>query len=155
MSTKKGIHFEVSERKLLLRIFDVFFVLIALYAIGSSFHFDYFTITKENWIWSLVLAIYILIFGSVFELYHLKQASKLDTTFKNVVLTASLTVLFYLLTPYLTPSLPEKRIHIIYFYVTIIVAIYLWRFLYITFIESPRFYKKGIIIGASNFVLDL
>lgn len=148
MSTKKGIHFEVSERKFLLRIIDILVVFIGLYFIGSTFSFDYFTITKENWTWSLVLAVYILIFGSVFELYHLKRASKLDVTFKNIILTASVTVLFYLLTPVITPFLPEKRIHIVYFYVTIITSIFIWRFLYITFIESPRFYKKGIIIGS-------
>ncbi|MBT8260768.1 MAG: sugar transferase, partial [Bacteroidia bacterium] len=148
MSTKKGIHFEVSERKLLLRAFDILFVFLALYTIGNIFHFDYFTITKENWTWSLVLAVYILVFGSVFELYHLKRASKLDVTFKNIILTTSVTVLFYLLTPVITPFLPEKRIQIIYFYLTIIIAIFIWRFLYITFIESPRFFKKGIIIGS-------
>lgn len=158
MSTKKGIHFEVSERKFLLRIIDILVVFIGLYFIGSTFSFDYFTITKENWTWSLVLAVYILIFGSVFELYHLKRASKLDVTFKNIILTASVTVLFYLLTPVITPFLPEKRIHIVYFYVTIITSIFIWRFLYITFIESPRFYKKGIIIGSyenAKSILDI
>ena len=150
MPTKKGIHFEVSERKFLLRSFDLVFVFIGLYFVGNTFSFDYFTVTKENWTWSLVLAVYILVFGSVFELYHLKRASKLDVTFKNIILTASVTVLLYLLTPVITPFLPNKRIEIIYFYLTIIVAIFLWRFLYITLIESPRFYKKGIIIGSSQ-----
>ena len=125
MSTKKGIHFEVSERKLLLRIFDILFAFTGLFIIGTSFDFDYFTITKENWTWSFVLALYILIFGSIFELYDLKQASKLDTTFKNIILTASLTVLLYLLTPFFTPFLPDKRIQIIYFYLAIISTLFI------------------------------
>jgi exopolysaccharide biosynthesis polyprenyl glycosylphosphotransferase len=147
MTTKKGIHFEISERKILLRIFDALVVLVILYTIGRSFEFDYFTVTKENWSWSLVLAIYITLFGSVFELYDLQASSKLDITFKNIVLTASVTVLVYLLTPIVTPFLPEKRIQIIYFYIAIIAAIFLWRIAYVTFIASPRFYKRVLVVG--------
>lgn len=147
MTTKKGIHFEISERKILLRVIDIAIVLFALYIIGYSFEFDYFTISNENWIWSLVLALYLTIFGSVFELYDLQKSSKLDIVFKNIVLTASITVLFYLLTPVITPFLPGKRLQIIYFYLTIISAIFLWRWVYVTFFESPRFYKKVIILG--------
>lgn len=147
MPTKKGIHFEVSERKVLLRIFDVAIVLFGLYVIGLFFDFEYFELTKENWIWSLVLIVYLTIFGSVFELYDLKQSSKLDTTFKNIVLTASVTVLFYLFTPVITPFLPEKRIQIIYFYLAIIAAIFLWRLAYVMFIVSPRFFKRVLVIG--------
>jgi exopolysaccharide biosynthesis polyprenyl glycosylphosphotransferase len=147
MPKKKGIHFEVSERKILLRIMDALFVLGFLYVIGASFHFDYFTVTKEEWMWSLVLAVYITFFGTVFELYDLKASSKLDTTFRNIVLTVSLTVLLYLLTPVITPFLPVKRLQIVYFYIAIIAALFLWRWLYASFITSPRFNKRVIIIG--------
>jgi exopolysaccharide biosynthesis polyprenyl glycosylphosphotransferase len=147
MTSKKGIHFEVSERKILLRVFDIVAVLITLYIIGYIFQFDYFTITKENWTWSLVLALYLTTFGTIFELYDLQKSSKLDTVFKNIVLTASITVLFYLLTPIITPFLPDQRLQIIYFYIAIISSIFLWRWAYITFFESPRFYKKVIILG--------
>jgi exopolysaccharide biosynthesis polyprenyl glycosylphosphotransferase len=147
MSKNKRIHFEISERKILLRIMDALFVLGILYVIGASFHFDYFTVTVEQWVWSLVLALYITFFGTVFELYDLKASSKLDTSFRNIVLTASLTVLVYLFTPVVTPFLPEKRLQILYFYLAIIGAMFLWRMVYVTFIESPRFYKKVIIIG--------
>ncbi len=147
MTSNKGIHFEISERKVLLRVFDVLAVLFGLYIIGYSFEFDYFTITKENWSWSLVLALYISFFGTIFELYDLQKSSKLDTVFKNIVLTASITVLFYLLTPVITPFLPVKRLQIVYFYIAIIVSIFLWRLAYITFFASPRFYKKVIILG--------
>ena len=147
MATKNSIHFEVSERKILLRLLDVVFALIGLYFISIEFEFDYFYITKENWIWPAVLAIYITTIGTVFELYDLQASSKLDVTFKNVVLTASFTVLFYLLTPFITPFLPEKRIQIIYFYLTILIAIFIWRIAYTTLINSPRFYKKVLLIA--------
>ena len=147
MISKKGIHFEISERKVLLRLIDVIVVFIGLYVIGYTFKFDYFTITKENWTWSLVLALYITLFGTVFELYDLQKSSKLDTVFRNIILTASITVLFYLLTPIITPFLPVQRLQIVYFYMAIIVSILLWRIAYITFFASPRFYKKVIILG--------
>ncbi|MCF6294178.1 MAG: sugar transferase [Flavobacteriaceae bacterium] len=147
MSSKKGIHFEVSERKILLRILDVIAALGGLYIIGHSFEFDYFTITKENWTWSVVLGVYLTIFGSVFELYDLQKSSQLDTVFRNIILTASITVLVYLLTPIITPFLPVNRLQIIYFYIAIIGSIFLWRLAYIAFFASPRFYKKVIIIG--------
>ena len=147
MPPNKGIHFEVSERIVLLRIIDIVAVLSALYIIGYSFEFDYFTVTKENWTWSLVLAVYLTLFGTVFELYDLQKSSKLDATFRNVILTASITVLFYLFTPIITPFLPDKRIQVIYFYVAIIGSIFLWRFVYTTFFASPRFYKRVIILG--------
>ena len=147
MTSKKGIHFEISERKILLRLVDILSVFIGLYIIGYSFEFDYFTMTEENLTWSIVLAFYITLFGTVFELYDLQKSSKLDTVFRNIILTASITVLFYLLTPIITPFLPVKRLQIVYFYMAIIGSIFLWRLAYITFFASPRFYKKVIILG--------
>lgn len=155
MSGKKGIHFEISERKVLLRVFDLLSVFIGLYLIGRWFEFDYFTITKEHWIWWVILAVYLTVFGTIFELYNLKQSSKLDTTFRNIILTASLTVLLYLLTPLVTPVLPPQRLQIVYFYLAIIAAIFLWRFAYTTFIVSPRFYKRVLVLGEVNSVENL
>jgi len=42
MVVNKKIHFEISERKILLRIFDVLSVLLALYLVGIIFNFNYF-----------------------------------------------------------------------------------------------------------------
>ncbi len=155
MSNKSSIHFEVSERKVLLRLFDVLFALGGLYVISRQFEFDYFYITKENWIWTVILSLYITMVGTVFELYDLQASSKLDVTFKNVVLTASFTVLFYLLTPFITPFLPEKRLQIIYFYLTILVGIFLWRIAYVTLINSPRFYKKVLLIADASDIAPM
>jgi len=147
MSKKKGIHFEISERKILLRIMDVVSVLAALYLISEIFDFDYFRITSQNWYWTLVLIIYITIFGTIFELYDLQKSSKLDTILSNIVLTSSVTILFYLLTPFFTPTLPDNRLQIIYFYIAFVLALSLWRVAYVTFITSPRFYKKVLLVG--------
>ncbi|AXT20736.1 exopolysaccharide biosynthesis polyprenyl glycosylphosphotransferase [Flavobacteriaceae bacterium AU392] len=147
MSSTKGIHFEISERKILLRLFDILFSLGGLQFICYTFSFNYFSISIENWTWTFILILYITVFGTIFELYDLQKSSKLDSAFKTITLTISVTTLFYFLTPILTPSLPEKRIEIFYFYLTIIASIFIWRFLYVTFIVSPRFYKRVVVIG--------
>ena len=155
MEKKKGIHFEISERKVLLRIFDILAALLALELIGYYFQFDYFLVTKKQWLWSLVLGFYLTVFGTIFELYNLKQSSKLDTTFKNIVITVSVTVLFYLFTPIITPVLPDHRIEIVYFSLAIIIVIFMWRYAYVTFIASPRFYKKVIVLGEVSNIENL
>ncbi|MEM5564568.1 sugar transferase [Psychroserpens sp. AS72] len=147
MSRKKDIHFEISERKILLRIIDICVIILGLYLLQISINYDYLTVAKDNLGYLIVLAIYITIFGTIFEIYDLQKSSKLDVTFRNIVLTVSTTVLFYLLTPVLTPFLPEQRLQIIYFYLCIIAVIFIWRWIYITFISTPRFYKKVLLVG--------
>lgn len=148
--SNSGIHFNISERKILLRIFDVLSILFTLYFVSNSFDFDYFTITKENWTWVLVLVLYVSIFATVFELYDLQKSSRIDKIASGIVFTVSTTVLFYLLTPFYTPVLPDNRLQILFFYFSILFALFLWRFAYITFIVSPRFYKKVLIIGETS-----
>ena len=146
MVVNKKIHFEVSERKVLLRIFDVLTVLLALYLVGIIFKFNYFNISATNYYWTIVLGVYISIIGTVFEMYNLQVASNQFQAIKSIVLTSSTTVLIYLLTPVYTPALPANRLQIIIFYVAIFSALFLWRSFYIKFLASSRFVKKVILI---------
>ncbi|MFV8226671.1 exopolysaccharide biosynthesis polyprenyl glycosylphosphotransferase [Christiangramia aquimixticola] len=149
MSQKPLLHFEISERKLLLRLFDIFGVLLVLTLVGVVFKFDYFRITADNWTWTLVLVLYLILFGNVFELYDLQKADRFDSVIKNVLLTTSLTVLFYILTPFLTPTLPENRLQILFFFISMATYLIVWRSLYISLISSPRFYKRVLVVGDS------
>ncbi|WP_308992632.1 exopolysaccharide biosynthesis polyprenyl glycosylphosphotransferase [Mariniflexile litorale] len=152
---KKGIHFNISERKILLRIFDIVSIFVILYLVSKTFEFDYFTVTKENWKWAFVLGLYISIFGTIFELYDLQKSSKIEKTATSIVFTVSITVLFYFLTPFFTPILPDNRLQIIYFYFAILFALFLWRMAYLTFISSPRFYKKILIICETSNIQSI
>lgn len=147
MTQKKSIHFEVSERKILLRIVDLIMVFIGVYALSYCFDFEYIEVSVDNSVALILLGAYVTLFGTIFEIYDLQKASRIETTFKNTVLTASTVVLFYLLTPILSPVLPNERMQIVYLYLAIIVSILLWRFVYIHLIESPRFYKRVLIVG--------
>ncbi|MES2812696.1 MAG: exopolysaccharide biosynthesis polyprenyl glycosylphosphotransferase [Bacteroidota bacterium] len=146
MTQNKQIHFEISERKILLRIFDIIFVLTVLHLIGTFFDFHYFKISDKSFYWTLVLSVYLLFFGSVFEMYNLQIASNQYSVVRSIVLTSSVTVLTYLLTPYYTPPLPENRLQILFFYIAVVSALLLWRLLYVRFLASTRFVKKAIIV---------
>lgn len=146
MVINKKIHFEISERKILLRIFDVLSVLLALYFVGIIFKFNYFNISATNYYWIIVLGFYINMFGTVFEMYNLQVASNQFQIIKSIVLTSSTTVLIYLLTPVYTPVLPSNRLQIVFFYIAIFLALFFWRLFYVRFLASNRFTKKVILI---------
>ena len=146
MKEYKKIHFEISERKILLRIFDVISVLLSLYLVGVVFEFNYFNISETNFYWTIVLGIYLNFIGSVFEMYNLQVASNQFQVIKSIILTSSITVLIYLLTPIFTPKLPANRIQILIFYIAIFIALFIWRLIYVRFFASNRFSKKVILI---------
>jgi exopolysaccharide biosynthesis polyprenyl glycosylphosphotransferase len=150
MSQNSSIHFDISERKVLLRCIDIASVLSLLFFVGQIFDFDYFKINQEPWMWSIVLALYLTIFSTIFELYNLQKASKFELVVQNVILTSSVTVLVYLLTPFFTPTLPEIRLQIVYFYLSVNVALFIWRYTYIVLISAPRFFKRVLLIANAS-----
>lgn len=152
---KQNIHFDISERKILLRSLDIISVLGVLYLVSLLFNFDYFKMNSQHWVWSIVLAVYLTVFATIFELYNLQKASKFDVVVKNVIITSSVTVLCYLLTPFYTPMLPSNRLQIVYFFLSINVAMLAWRYAYIILISAPRFYKKVLLIANSSDVDDI
>lgn len=147
MKKKGSIHFEVSERKILLRLFDILFVFFGIYILEQCLSYQYLQIREAFGTPLFVLALYITVFGTIFEIYDLQKSSKLDISLRNIVLTASTTVLFYILTPFFTPFLPLQRLEILYFYIVIIVMLFAWRVLYVHFISTSRFYKKVLLVG--------
>lgn len=155
MRKKKDIHFEISERKVLLRIFDFFSVLFSLYFVGIIFQFDYFNISATNYYWTIVLGLYLLFFGSVFEMYNLQVASNQYQVIKSIILTTSITVLSYLLTPIYTPVLPSNRLQILIFFFAIFGALFIWRMVYVRFFASNRFVKKVILVCDKEQVKEL
>lgn len=155
MSSNSKIHFEISERKILLRLFDVLFVLGVIYLLGRILEFNYFIFSTTNFYWPIILSLYLLFFGSVFEMYNLQTASNQFKITKSIVLTSSVTVLIYLLTPYFTPALPENRAQIILFYIAILFSLFVWRFVYLHFFASTRFFKKVILVCSQEELLEL
>lgn len=146
MFFKNKIHFEISERKVILRFFDFGFVLTALYLAGYFFDFNYFIVSKFNPRWIIVLGVYISFFATIFEMYNLQVASNQFQIIRSTILTASTTVLVYLLTPIFTPQLPTNRIQMLVFYLTVFSSLFLWRMIYVHFLASNRFAQNAILI---------
>ncbi len=155
MKITKKIHFEISERKILLRVFDVLSVLLTLNVVGDFFKFNYFSFSETNYYWALVLGIYIIVIGSVFEMYNLQVASNRFQILKSIMLTASSTVLIYLLTPVFTPQLPSNRLQILFFFLAVFFALFVWRMFYLRFLATNRFVKNVILICDSEQLQEL
>lgn len=153
MSQNSKIHFEISERKILLWVFDVVFVLGFLHLISHNFKFDYFSIREDSYYWTILLAAYITVIGTVFDMYNLQTASNRYQILKSIILTTSVTTLLYLLTPFFTPILPSNRLQIILFYLAILTALLIWRNLYIIFLATNRFVKKVVFVGSGKKVV--
>ncbi len=146
MQNNKKIHFEISERKVLLRVFDVLSTTGIIYLMSVFFEIDYFDALASNINYLILLGFYVNIIGTVFEMYNLQVASKQFQVLQSIILTTSITVLLYLLTPIFTPLLPKNRLQIIYFFIVIFGALYLWRSFYVKLLASNRFVKKAILI---------
>lgn len=155
MNKNNKIHFEVSERKVLLRIFDVFFVLLSLYFIGNLLELEYLEASTSNIYYVLALAFYLNIIGTVFEMYNLQVASNQYQVLKSIILTASTTILFYLLTPIFSAQLPTNRLQILTFYFTLLSALVLWRTFYVKFLASNRFVQNVLLVCERNQVEEL
>lgn len=51
--------------------------------------------------------------------------------------------------------LPENRLQILYFFLAILSALLIWRFAYINFITSPRFYRKVLLVGETSSIKSI
>ncbi|WP_276382031.1 sugar transferase [Flavobacterium sp. H4147] len=155
MRSKNKMHFEISERKVLLVAFDVFFVLLALYFLNILFEYQYFAFNNDTIYRPFIFVGYFCIFATIFEMYNLQVASNQLQILKSVILAVSTTILIYLLTPVLSPELPKQRLTILIFYLTISGIILLWRFFYAFFLASHRFFQNVILICDKDQVEEL
>ncbi|WP_298147965.1 exopolysaccharide biosynthesis polyprenyl glycosylphosphotransferase [Flavobacterium sp.] len=155
MKIDTRIHFEVSERKILLRLFDTVFVILALFLLDSFVDFQYIDVSLDNLWWIVILGLYVNVIGTIFEMYNLQVASNQFQVVRSILLTASTTVLFYLLTPFLTPFLPSNRLQIIYFFGAIFIGLLIWRIFYQAFLASHRFEKKAVLICDKEEIVEL
>lgn len=139
-------HIEISERKILLRIFDVAFVVGFLFLPNFFTDFKYFAELKYNYFWIPIIAIYLTLLGTVFEMYNLVVVSFASKITKGLLLTSFFTTLFFLFTPIFTPSFPEKRVELLILFLIISFALVFWRLIYIYVLASKRFYKPLILV---------
>lgn len=143
---KNKLHFEISERKLLLRIVDILVVIFAVLSISYFTESKYYTKFLISQAWMFVIAFYVLLFGTIFEIYNLRIASFSLKLAKPLLFTALFVFIAFILTPILTPTLPLKRIEILSLLIVILLSISFWRLIYIYFLASKRFSKQIILV---------
>lgn len=143
-------YFNISERRLFLRVLDIVFAVLGLYVLNIFFDSNYFDFSNSNrTLWISILTIYLLAFGEIFESYDLKVASDNYLTFRSVGITVFFTTVFYVFTPVISPQLPVNRLQLLYFSLTLLFSILLNRFFYIKLIFSPRFLKNILLVADS------
>nr|WP_288834369.1 exopolysaccharide biosynthesis polyprenyl glycosylphosphotransferase [uncultured Flavobacterium sp.] len=153
--SKDRIHFEISERKMLLHLVDVFSVVVALYTVGLFFELEYLKSSVLNWVNLVVLITYLKIIGTIFELYNLQVASNEFSIIKSTILTVTTTVLAYFLTPVYSPVLPSNRLQIVTFLFVVFFSLILWRVFYVRFLASKRFHQKALLVCDKEQLNDL
>lgn len=146
MNKSNKIHFEVSERKVLLRVFDLVFVWLALQFIGNLFGLEYLKLTTNNIFYFFSIGIYFNSLGTVFEMYNLQVASNQYQVIKSIILTVSTTVLLYLLTPFYSAELPQQRLQIVVFFMTMLISLLFWRIIYVKYLASNRFVQNIVLV---------
>lgn len=146
-----NFYFNISERRLFLRVLDIGFTVLGLYMLNVFFNFNYFDFSGPNSaLWISTLIIYLLVFGEIFEMYDLKVASDKYLTLRSAVITVSFVTIFYVFTPVISPQLPSNRLQLVYFTLTILLSILLNRLFYIHLIFSPRFLKNILLIAEDS-----
>jgi FlaA1/EpsC-like NDP-sugar epimerase len=149
--SKKSLHIDISERKLLLRVFDVLAIVFSIYFTSKYYSFTYLDVTSYLiYGWFGVLIVYYWLFGEIFQLYNLKVSNNRFLVVRSIFITSFVTTLIYVFSPYITPSLPENRLQVIYFFLIITLPVILWRFIYIWVLFSPKYFKSIIVIGHSS-----
>ncbi|WP_298764343.1 exopolysaccharide biosynthesis polyprenyl glycosylphosphotransferase [uncultured Polaribacter sp.] len=149
-------YFNLSERKIFLKIIDLFFLISGLYASFLFFEFNYFNFNSSAILgWVFLLFAYFLLFGEIFQLFNLNISNNRYLVVRSAVVTTFATVIFYIFTPYISPELPTNRLQIIYFFLAITIPVIIWRFLYISFIFSPKYFKTIIFVGKKERIENM
>ncbi|WP_299052948.1 exopolysaccharide biosynthesis polyprenyl glycosylphosphotransferase [uncultured Polaribacter sp.] len=143
--------YNIYERISLLRVVDITLILLGLNISFTYLDFTYFNFNKQYiFYWAVLLTIYYLIIGEVFQLYNPKILNNRYDIFRSIILTSYFTTITYVITPFLTPDLPSNRLQIIYFFLILSIPVFLWRFLYLWMFFSPEKFKNIIFVGKSD-----
>jgi exopolysaccharide biosynthesis polyprenyl glycosylphosphotransferase len=153
---KKSSFIDISERKVLLRILDIVTIVFSLSIISFYTDFTYIDIKSDLvYGWFFLLISYYLLFGQIFQLYNLNVSNNRFLVVRSVFVTSFITTLVYVFSPYISPSLPENRLQIVYFFLLITIPVIICRFLYISLLFSPKFFKTIIVIGHASIAEQL
>lgn len=156
-SKKKSLNrFQFIKRGVALRIVDLLVTITSIILTALFFDLKYFSGFELNLlVWLLTYSVYFLMYGEIFELYHISKSYDVYFTIRSVFLTTIFTAVTYIFTPIIAPVLPQSRVEILLFFQSIIWPLLLWRMIYIKMFFHPIFLKKVLIIGEEKDVEKL
>lgn len=140
-----------SERRLLLMVQDLLAITAALLlslAFWSRPEVPWHDALQKRPHWFVLLAGLWLVFGYVAGAYDLHRSARLATAAVTVSRAGLLTVLAFLLVPYVSPGLPASRAALLGFPVLLVGLLVAGRALYVTAFSQPIFQRRVLIVGA-------
>lgn len=147
-----SIPLHISERRLLLGFVDLGMLYAALLALLGSQNLLIWSI-PVLWMqadWFVLLSVIWLCVAGVFDLYSLPKAARPLNSVWAAGGASLITTVLYLMVPYLSPGLPERRLYVFLFVGMAAGGIALWRWAYARFLAHPHFEQTALVIGAGN-----
>jgi len=140
----------ISERRVLLGLLDLFALNGALFLVlwlrmGEPLSIR---VVLAHSIWFVLLTVLWIPVASTFDAYDLGKASRFATSVTSVAKAAILTLVIYLLIPYLTPTLLHSRLTLGLFFVLSLTLLTAGRGLYAFALAQPLFQRRALIVGA-------
>lgn len=146
----------VSERKLLLALFDL---LILNAAFGISLHLRTVndsafrlapTPATGKFFWFALLSLLYVTSALIIGAYDLVRAASVRRSVGHAAIAVCLAWTAFLFIPFLTPTLPPSRLHVVLFPILGILGLSIWRLIYALVFAHPNFQQRALIIGAGG-----
>lgn len=140
-----------SERRVLLGVVDVGALVMALWlslVLRNLSPFEVLFLKFWRFTWLPTLIFVWLIVGTLFDVYDLTKAANAMQSMWAAGLAALISAGIYLLIPYLTPPLPERRLALLLFPLLAAAAVALWRLVYALVFVQSVFLHTALVIGA-------
>ena len=146
-------HFSLrtSERYVVLGAIDILLInasLIAAVSLTSDFTLSFNTLLAY-YKWFFTLTVAWLGCATFFDCYNLARAASTTATIRNTTLAIVVTVVVYILIPYLTPPLSSRGMWF-YFASFALVSCLAWRVVYAQLFSQPWFEQRALIVGAGT-----
>ena len=145
----------VSERRLLLALGDLAAVnlaLLAALAIRQGTIIPRYEPTIVPWwlqaLWHVVLTALWLLVASVFDVYDLPLAANQRRSLPSACAAAVVAVTIYFFVPYITPSMPVRRLEALTLPLAAVIGVAVWRTIYTLLLLRPGFYTRALVVGA-------
>lgn len=146
---RNGLSLQFAERKLLLLGMDLVILNGALFLMLSLWPASVFSRLLPRFPWYVLLLSGLwLVISAFFNVYDLAKAASAVHSIWAAGTSVLITLTIYILIPYLTPLLPNRRTQVVIFFLMALLGITLWRFIYATIFTQPSFRHRALVIGA-------